>query len=156
MGKGKARRDRCRGLTLLELMIGALIVMLLAMIAVPGYEHIHRKRMVATAASDIRVIGVTLDSYRLDYDALPESLAEVGLDGLRDPWGNPYQYLNILTAKGKGEVRKDHSLVPINSDYDLYSMGEDGASLPPLTAPVSHDDIVRANNGRYVGLASEY
>jgi general secretion pathway protein G len=46
--------------------------------------------------------------------------------------------------------------VPINSDFDLYSVGKDGQSQDPLTAPVSRDDIVRANNGRFVGLASTY
>jgi general secretion pathway protein G len=28
--------------------------------------------------------------------------------------------------------------------------------MPPLTAKVSRDDIVRANDGAFVGLASEY
>lgn len=35
-------------------------------------------------------------------------------------------------------------------------MGADGASVSPLTAKSSRDDIVRANNGRFVGLASTY
>ena len=53
-------------------------------------------------------------------------------------------------------MRKDHRLVPINSDYDLYSMGKDGRSVSPLTARHSHDDIIRANDGDYVGLAKDY
>jgi len=73
-----------------------------------------------------------------------------------DPWGNPYQYLNFDTVKGVGSVRKDRFLVPLNTDYDLYSMGKDGKSQTPLTAAASHDDIVRANDGRYIGLASGY
>jgi general secretion pathway protein G len=35
-------------------------------------------------------------------------------------------------------------------------MGRDGASQPPLTASASRDDIVRANDGQYIGLASGY
>ena len=73
-----------------------------------------------------------------------------------DPWGNPYQYLNVTTTKNKGNVRKDRNLVPINSDYDLYSMGKDGTSQPPLTAKASRDDIIRANSGKFVGLAADY
>jgi general secretion pathway protein G len=46
--------------------------------------------------------------------------------------------------------------VPLNSDYDLYSSGPDGESRSPLTAAPSRDDIVRANNGGYIGLAGEY
>jgi general secretion pathway protein G len=53
-------------------------------------------------------------------------------------------------------MRKDRFLVPINTDYDLYSMGKDGRSSPPLTAKASRDDIIRANDGAYIGLASNY
>jgi general secretion pathway protein G len=35
-------------------------------------------------------------------------------------------------------------------------MGKDGQSSSPLTAKPSRDDIVRANDGRFVGLASDY
>ena len=45
---------------------------------------------------------------------------------------------------------------PKNSDFDLYSMGKDGASVGPLTAKASRDDVVRASDGRFVGLASDF
>ena len=53
-------------------------------------------------------------------------------------------------------MRKDKYLVPINSDFDLYSMGKDGQSAAALTAKISKDDIVRANDGQYIGLAEAY
>ena len=46
--------------------------------------------------------------------------------------------------------------MPLNSEYDLYSKGKDGASAPALTAAASKDDIVRANDGGFVGLAINY
>ncbi len=52
--------------------------------------------------------------------------------------------------------RKDRFLVPINSDYDLYSMGPDGQTSEPLTVPLSRDDIVRASDGAYVGVAENF
>jgi general secretion pathway protein G len=55
-----------------------------------------------------------------------------------------------------GLQRKDLALVPINTDFDLYSKGRDGATQPPLTAASSRDDIVRANDGQFIGLASGY
>ncbi len=55
-----------------------------------------------------------------------------------------------------GQVRRDRFLVPINSDFDLYSIGKDGGSQAPFTAMDSRDDIVRANDGGYVGLASGF
>ena len=54
------------------------------------------------------------------------------------------------------QPRKDRFLHPINSDYDLYSMGKDGESVEPLTAKKSHDDVIRANDGSFVGLAVEF
>ncbi len=76
-----------------------------------------------------------------------------------DPWGNPYQYLNIedFSGKGKkGKFREDRFKVPINSDFDLYSMGKDGKSKKSLTSKGGRDDIVRANNGGYIGPAWKY
>jgi general secretion pathway protein G len=35
-------------------------------------------------------------------------------------------------------------------------MGPDGKSLAPLVAPVSKDDIIRANDGLFIGRASLY
>ena len=60
----------------------------------------------------------------------------------------------VIIARGK--ARKEKKLVPPNTDYGLYSMGEDGLSRPPLTAKRSRDDIVRADNGRLIGLATDY
>jgi len=53
-------------------------------------------------------------------------------------------------------ARKDRFLVPINSDYDLYSMGADGQSRPQLHSLVSRDDVIRARDGGYVGLAENF
>ena len=59
-------------------------------------------------------------------------------------------------AGGSVKPRKDRFLVPINSDYDLYSMGPDGKTNEPLTNPVSKDDIIRASDGAYVGVAENF
>ena len=44
----------------------------------------------------------------------------------------------------------------MNSDFDLYSVGNDGDSESPLSAKASRDDIVRANNGAFIGLGEDY
>jgi general secretion pathway protein G len=64
-------------------------------------------------------------------------------------------YLN-LQGPNKGLARKNKNLTPLNSDFDLYSMGKDGDSSAPLTAQTSRDDVIRANDGRFLGLASDY
>ena len=89
----------------------------------------------------------------------PGSLADLPNGVPVDPWGQPYQYLQIRNNNEpglRGRLRKDRNLVPINSDYDLYSLGEDGGSRPPLTARPSRDDIVRAGDGGFVGMAEDF
>lgn len=144
------------GFTLVELLLSLLIVAILATIALASYGKIREQADLAQAKTDISIISTAIERYYLTRNGYPDTLADVGYDTLLDPWGNPYQYLNITTVKGNGKVRKDHNLVPLNSDFDLYSMGKDGASQSPLTAKASRDDIVRAHDGAFVGLASDY
>jgi general secretion pathway protein G len=145
-----------RAFTLFELLLIVAIIGILGAIAVPSYQHYLDQVKFVQAKADIVVIESAIERYYIQHSAYPDTLAEAGVGGMLDPWGHPYQYLNIATAKNRGSVRKDRNLVPINSDYDLYSMGKDGESKLPLTAKVSRDDIVRANNGQFVGLAADY
>jgi general secretion pathway protein G len=144
------------GFTFLEILVGLAIVGILSGIAYPLYTIYIDKARIAAASADILKISVTITSYYVEHREYPESLNEVDYATLLDPWGSPYRYLNIQTATGKGGMRKDRFLVPINTDYDLYSMGKDGRSSPPITAKASRDDIIRANDGAYIGLASNY
>ena len=148
------------GFTLVELLIAIAILAVLAAIAVPSYSRYLDRVAVAQATGDIRRLEVLIAQFQSDNQRLPASLADIGKAGMLDPWKNPYQYLDLsshsVDKKLMGQVRKDKNLVPINSDYDLYSMGKDGLTKPPLTTRDSQDDVVRASNGRYVGLASDY
>jgi general secretion pathway protein G len=149
---------RARGFQLVEVILAVAIIAVLASIAYPSYVAQRDRANNAAAMTDVAIIAEAIERFYISKQRFPDSLAELGMNGVRDPWDHPYRYLRILGAgiKGKGSLRKDKSLVPVNSDYDLYSMGKDGASLPPFTAKESHDDIVRANNGRYIGLAADY
>ena len=131
------------------------IMGLLAALAIPNYSRVTERARVARAIGDIRALGQEIMEYNLTNDAYPASLADVGRAALLDPWGNPYEYL-VIAGKGKGGFRKDKFLVPINSDFDLYSMGPDGASAAPLNAAMSRDDIIRANDGGFVGVAEAF
>ncbi len=145
-----------KAFTLIELMMVIAILGTLAAIAIPNYMSFKEKAMIAKTIQTMRMIEKELTVFNIDEGSYPDSLAEAGLDHLRDPWGRPYQYLNIETSTGKGKRRKKNKTVPINWDFDLYSMGPDGKSKPPLTAKHSRDDIVRANNGDFFGKASSY
>lgn len=57
---------------------------------------------------------------------------------------------------GVGGSRKDRFTNPINKDFDIYSMGKDRRSATPLTAAISHDDVIRASEGGFYGLARNF
>ncbi len=145
-----------RGFSLIELLLIVAILGTLMAIALPVYARALESARIARAIGDIKAIGTDLRLVQLTGGTLPNTLTEIGREDLRDPWGNPYVFVNFANLKGKGGMRKDRFLVPINSDFDLYSKGADGESVPPLNAKQSRDDIIRANDGGFVGLASEY
>lgn len=150
----RGRRGRRGGFTLLELMLALVVVGLLGAIALPSYRaHLDRSR-VAQTIGEMKRLEMSIERYVTERGRLPASLAALGAVPV-DPWGRPYQYLPMEGAN-VGQVRKDHAQHPLNTDYDLYSMGADGESVGPLTARKSRDDIVRARNGAFVDLASKY
>lgn len=142
------------GFTLIEMLIALVLAGVITAIALPAYStHVNRGR-VAKAIADIKSIEMGLERFMTARGRYPANLAEAGIT-LTDPWGQPYRYLNMDGAK-VGQVRKDRSLHPLNTDYDLYSVGPDGKTATPLTASISRDDIVRARNGSFVGPAKDY
>ena len=143
------------GFTLIEILTVVAIVGTLVAIAIPNFIAYREKAKITQAIVEIKQIEKQIIEFVLENDRLPNSLGELQLTGFNDPWGRPYRYLPI-PGTPRGQLRKDRFLVPVNTDYDLYSMGPDGRSQPPFTAQASRDDIVRASNGAYVGLASNY
>lgn len=127
-----------KGFTLIEVMIVVVILSLLAAIVVPNLIGRQEKAMAAKARIDITGLENSLKLYKSDNFHYPST--EQGLDALvkkpsgspepknwnkdgymdrlpKDPWGNPYQYLNPGT----------------HGKIDVYSMGPDGVN--------SEDDI---------------
>lgn len=147
---------------MVEMMVVAGIFVITGSLSVSAYNGYSLTAQIARAVTEIRMIDLLIKDYSMNRKSNPPDLLAIGID-YQDPWGNVYAYLDIAGMgegekgeKGKGKVRKDKNLVPINTDFDLYSMGPDGKTAGPLTAKASKDDVVRANNGRYVGVASGY
>jgi general secretion pathway protein G len=152
----RARKRGAVGFTLLELMAVITVIGVLLAVAMPSYARYVARANTSAAIADIAKIHLAIETYVMNHDAPPPDLAAIGKDGMLDPWGQPYIYLSFMGLKGKGAMRKDKNLVPINTEYDLYSVGPDGESVPPLTAKHSRDDIVMANDGGFIGVASDY
>ena len=130
------------------------IIAALTTIAIPAIQDALERARVARAIGDIGALQTDLDG----LDSLPPDLASIGRGTLEDPWGNPYQYLRFpQRSRGVPQgARRDRFLVPVNTAYDLYSMGRDGASKAPFSARASRDDIVRATDGGFIGLAARF
>jgi general secretion pathway protein G len=132
------------------------VLLTISAIAVPRLVSALDSAKLTKAVGDITTIETDIIGYESVHGQLPDSLAQVGDDMLVDPWKNPYQYLNHSTGLGNGQLRQDRFMVPLNSDYDLYSMGKDGQTSPPISAATSQDDVIRVGSANYVGLASLY
>jgi general secretion pathway protein G len=146
----------CSGFTVVELLLTVAIILTVAAIAVPRYLSAIDQAKIAKAVADLHTIGVAIQGYEILNRQYPATLADVSYGEILDPWGQPYQYLNFANTNGKGAMRKDRFLVPINTFFDLYSMGKDGKSVSPLTAKASQDDVIWANDGGFIGLASDF
>ena len=122
--------ETVRGFTLLELLVVMVIIGLLASYVGPKYFGQIGKSEIKVARAQIDALEKALAQYRLDTGRYPSS--EQGLNALvvkpssevkwsgpylskdvpADPWGKPYVY---KCCPG------DHG------DFDLYSLGKDGA-----------------------------
>ena len=149
---------RSAGFTLIEIIVAMAILGALAAIAVPQFSTYRNNARLAQAYADIRNIDLAIRKYKAENGDWPADIAALGMVDLpTDPWGNAYVYLKIEgVPSASGHARKDHFLVPLNSDFDIYSKGANGTTSVPITATQSQDDVLRANDGRFVGLASAY
>jgi general secretion pathway protein G len=139
---------------MLALTVGALLLT----IALPVYKSITSQSTASSTISDMSKIDAAIQNYHMLNGEWPPTLADALSPVPKDPWGRDFVYLRLdpPSPGSQGSARKDHNLVPINSDYDLYSLGEDGKSASPLTSALSQDDIVRGNNGAFFGLGKDY
>ena len=141
---------------MVELLIVVTIILIIATIAIPNLVSAIYLAKVARAVSEITNIEEAVGLYQSINNVLPDSLAQVGYANLMDPWGDPYEYVNHATGHGNGSIRLDNFNVRLNSDFDLYSVGKDRMSSDSIAASDSQDDVIRATDGSYKGLASQF
>jgi len=99
--------NKVRGFTLIEILVVMAIIGMLAVMVAPNLFRQQAGAMRDAALSQISSLETALDSYRLDMNRYPDSLAELmenesgsaSWNGpyLRrevpmDPWGNEYEY----------------------------------------------------------------
>jgi general secretion pathway protein G len=145
-----------KGFSLIEILVVVGIMAVLGGMAIPKLFSALTVARVGRAVGDLNAVGKDISQYQLQKGTLPLTLADINRNTLLDPWGHPYQYQNFTTGGGPSAGRTDRFGVPINSNYDLYSMGKDGASVASLTAATSQDDVIYGSDGSYMGLASDF
>jgi general secretion pathway protein G len=143
-----------RGFTLIELLTVVVVMGTLASLAVARTKYTVEQAKIARATGDLRALAADIAGYAAAApgNALPASLVDVDRAGLLDPWDRPYVYVPFPS----GTPRTDVFGVNLNIDFDLYSMGPDGASAGSLVSAVSQDDVVRGADGGFLGRASRY
>ena len=162
-----ARRTSGAGFTLVELVIVLLIFAVLAWMAFPTYQSYVTNMKIVQAKNEIQEMSRVIHDQEVRTGVLADGLDDVvdpvtnqpiGWDNRVDPWGFRYEYKNLrsMSPKGKGNARQDKNLKPVNSDFDLYSVGPDGKTAPSLTDAKSRDDVVRARDGGFIGTATEF
>lgn len=156
MKKALRIRHLNRGFTLIELLGVMAIAAILAAIAVPSFKSVMDKKDLSKVIEDLNTIATAVEQKYYSQDSYPNSLTELGLDGMKDPWGNAYHYVNLKDPANLGLARKDVLLNQVNSDFDLYSAGKDGVTATNFNDNNSEDDIVRAKSGNYFGRVIDY
>lgn len=106
------------GFTLIELILVTVIIAILAGMVTLTFSGTTTETRVNAALGDIKNYETAIDMYALKHnDTYPEKLDDLVDAGYlrelnRDPWGNPYEYLN------PGEHHKN--------SFDIFSRGPDG------------------------------
>ncbi len=125
---------RRRGFTLMEVLLVLVILVILAGMAIPGYQAIRLGAYNKAARAQMGAFETALDAFNMDLGYYPDTaqgLAALmappaGVDASRgtwpylkkevlDPWGHPYQYLYPGQNNPTGGP-------------DIWSMGADGVS----------------------------
>jgi general secretion pathway protein G len=144
-----------RGFSLIEMILVVAIAGVVLAFGIPVYQRYAERTRVLEATTELGELSKLVKKHEREKGALPTTLAAAGLSRT-DPWGNAYMYFNLHAVSGNGQARKDKKLAPLNSDFDLYSVGKDGLTQENLGHANSRDDIVRARDGGFVGSAEEF
>jgi len=106
--------------------------------------------------SEIKSIQTAIEAYRDEHKReIPDSFEVLNINTVYDPWKNAYSYQNYKMIPN-GKRRKDKNMNPLNSDYDLWSNGPDGKTAFQINSAFGHDDIIRASDGQFIGIADDY
>lgn len=152
------RKSSSAGFTLIELIVVTVVILILATLSVPVYNEYMNRVKLSRCKQELRVLETEIQAYINENNVFPATLANIGRADLRDPWGNFYMYRNIVNPDGGALAIRTRFGVPVNTDFDLYSVGLDGLTEQPVNGGggTGRDDIIRASDGAYNGRGDEF
>ena len=141
-----------KGFTLIEIIVVMAVLGILALMSIPMYNNYINKAKNARAIADVRTISNEISAYTSDNGGTnPDDLGKINRANLLDPWGRKFEYNNFFDT-GANPPLESPMFAPLNTDFDIYSKGEDGDSKPEGDyLPFNKDDIVRTREGAFVG-----
>ncbi|GFO53797.1 hypothetical protein GMSM_08040 [Geomonas sp. Red276] len=147
------------GFSLVEMVVVVAIIAILASLAIPAYSQIEDLARNARAVVEIREMEHAIAAYSIEHGGVyPSSLADIGRPNAIDPWGARYVYSDFKApndAPRLGSIGSSDD--QWNTDFDLYSLGTDGNSnAANFNDPSTQNDLIRAGNGAYCGLAKDF
>ena len=88
--------------------------------------------------------------------ALPRTPTDTEVADLTSVIASTPTFSIFTSVPTEATRRRDRYMYPLNTDYDLFSLGPNGRTAVSLGESVGQDDVIRAHNGGFFGLASEY
>lgn len=166
---------RREGFTLIELLIVVAIIGLLAAVAMNKLTRAIYQAKISRAVADIRTFHDAMEMFAMDrhiegplydpswqssnnttyypptlQDLVPNYMHEIPID----PWGYEYHYINFdVTSNG---MRKDGPIVPLNTKYDLFSIGPNGEWDEDINTVKSSDDVLFGADGEFIGSCERW
>jgi len=133
------------------------IIGALATMAIQVYTTFVNHAKTARAKQEIRLLETEINGFLFENDQLPDNLAQIGRNGLVDPWGNGYVYYKIVLPSEDDPLARQSFGTPLNNDFDLCSKGVDGATGVPVAGGSSGgDDLVRGAEGAFLGWGADW
>jgi len=95
-----------------------------------------------------------------NFDALATQLGRsidiAERQAILQSWLDQGNFSFFLGVPADDTRRQDRHMLPLNTDFDLFSLGPDHATSISLGEPAGLDDVIRANNGGFFGVAADY
>lgn len=139
-----------RGFTLVELLMVIALIGILATLAIVNITEFKNSARISRCAGELRGLEKDIISFATEKGDYPTDLTVLASSIVSDPWGRPYVY------KKTADMLRTWIGEPLNSDFDLYSIGIDHLTADEITDADALDDIIRANDGAFCGSSKKF